>query len=49
MFIRKISDIDRMEALDVAQKVKVKWIIEGDENNKYFHGTINKKGKLGNG
>ncbi|KAI3510263.1 hypothetical protein L1887_25796 [Cichorium endivia] len=30
------------EAADLAQKAKVKWAIEGDENSKYFHGIINK-------
>ncbi|GKG12999.1 hypothetical protein Tco_0349959, partial [Tanacetum coccineum] len=27
----------------MAQKAKVRWAIEGDENSKYFHGIINKK------
>nr|GEX18753.1 integrase, catalytic region, zinc finger, CCHC-type, peptidase aspartic, catalytic [Tanacetum cinerariifolium] len=26
-----------------AQKAKIKWAIEGDENSKYYHGVINKK------
>ncbi|GJT14950.1 RNA-directed DNA polymerase, eukaryota [Tanacetum coccineum] len=33
----------RLQSLEVAQKVKIKWAIEGDENSKYFHGVINKK------
>nr|GEU65640.1 RNA-directed DNA polymerase, eukaryota [Tanacetum cinerariifolium] len=28
---------------DFAQKAKIRWSIEGDENSKYFHGIINKK------
>ncbi|GJR53061.1 RNA-directed DNA polymerase, eukaryota [Tanacetum coccineum] len=28
---------------DLAQKAKIQWAIEGDENSKYFHGIINKK------
>ncbi|GJX53515.1 RNA-directed DNA polymerase, eukaryota, reverse transcriptase zinc-binding domain protein, partial [Tanacetum coccineum] len=28
--------------LELAQKAKIKWSIEGDENSKYFHGIINK-------
>nr|GFA06011.1 RNA-directed DNA polymerase, eukaryota [Tanacetum cinerariifolium] len=28
---------------DAAQKSKIKWAIEGDENSKFFHGIINKK------
>ncbi|GJS54407.1 RNA-directed DNA polymerase, eukaryota [Tanacetum coccineum] len=38
-----LCDIDRKESIDLAQKAKVKWAIEGDENSKYFHVIINKK------
>nr|GFA05306.1 RNA-directed DNA polymerase, eukaryota, reverse transcriptase zinc-binding domain protein [Tanacetum cinerariifolium] len=31
------------EFLEAAQKAKIKWAIEGDENSKYYHGVINKK------
>ncbi|GKE12159.1 RNA-directed DNA polymerase, eukaryota, reverse transcriptase zinc-binding domain protein, partial [Tanacetum coccineum] len=30
-------------SLELAQKAKIKWSIEGDENSKYFHGIINKQ------
>nr|GEX70446.1 RNA-directed DNA polymerase, eukaryota [Tanacetum cinerariifolium] len=29
--------------MEVAQKAKIKWAIEGDENSKYYHGILNKK------
>ncbi|GJX64794.1 RNA-directed DNA polymerase, eukaryota [Tanacetum coccineum] len=29
--------------MDVAQKAKIKWAIEEDENSRYFHGVLNKK------
>lgn len=28
---------------NLAQKAKIKWSVEGDENTKYFHGMHNKK------
>ncbi|GJZ08806.1 RNA-directed DNA polymerase, eukaryota [Tanacetum coccineum] len=37
------SVFDNGLARGVAQKAKVRWAIEGDENSKYFHGIINKK------
>ncbi|GKA32794.1 RNA-directed DNA polymerase, eukaryota [Tanacetum coccineum] len=41
--MKLLLEVDRKETLDLAQKVKVKWDIEGDENNKYFHEIINKR------
>nr|GEW34398.1 putative RNA-directed DNA polymerase, eukaryota, reverse transcriptase zinc-binding domain protein [Tanacetum cinerariifolium] len=41
-----MNDLDekkKLENMDNAQKVKVKWSIERDENSKFFHGIINKK------
>ncbi|GJZ00491.1 RNA-directed DNA polymerase, eukaryota [Tanacetum coccineum] len=38
-----LSDIDRKEASDIAQKAKVKWAIEGDENTSFFHSSLKKK------
>ncbi|GJX27849.1 RNA-directed DNA polymerase, eukaryota [Tanacetum coccineum] len=39
----KVLDEKKLENIDNAQKAKVKWSIEGDENSKFFHGIINKK------
>ncbi|GKD65384.1 RNA-directed DNA polymerase, eukaryota [Tanacetum coccineum] len=39
----QLHDIKSMEAMDLMQKSKVKWAVEGDENSKFFHGIINKK------
>nr|GEZ52538.1 RNA-directed DNA polymerase, eukaryota, reverse transcriptase zinc-binding domain protein [Tanacetum cinerariifolium] len=35
------DDLDHLVRLDLIQKAKVKWAIEGDENSKYFHGIVN--------
>ncbi|GKD45211.1 hypothetical protein Tco_1269856 [Tanacetum coccineum] len=29
--------------MEISQKAKIRWSIEGDENSKYFHGIMNKK------
>ncbi|GKB53772.1 hypothetical protein Tco_0904525, partial [Tanacetum coccineum] len=38
-----LSSLDNTESIELAQKAKVKWSIEGDENSKKFHGIINKR------
>ncbi|GKC17607.1 RNA-directed DNA polymerase, eukaryota, partial [Tanacetum coccineum] len=54
--MKLLSDIDRKDASDIAQKVKVKWALEGDENTSFFHSMLKKnrrqcaiKGILHNG
>nr|GEY28470.1 RNA-directed DNA polymerase, eukaryota, reverse transcriptase zinc-binding domain protein [Tanacetum cinerariifolium] len=39
----KLHDLKQMDHKDAAQKAKVNWAIEGDENSKFFHGVINKR------
>ncbi|GKB80138.1 RNA-directed DNA polymerase, eukaryota, reverse transcriptase zinc-binding domain protein, partial [Tanacetum coccineum] len=41
--MNKLSALENLDSLELAQKTKVKWLIEGDENSRYFHGIINKK------
>nr|GFC99665.1 RNA-directed DNA polymerase, eukaryota [Tanacetum cinerariifolium] len=41
--VRILQDIEKTEAMEVAQKAKIKWAVVGDENSKYYHGVINKK------
>nr|GEZ00908.1 RNA-directed DNA polymerase, eukaryota, reverse transcriptase zinc-binding domain protein [Tanacetum cinerariifolium] len=38
-----LRDIKRKEVSDLAQKAKIKWAIEGDENTSFFHGSLKKK------
>nr|GEZ09060.1 nucleotide-binding alpha-beta plait domain-containing protein [Tanacetum cinerariifolium] len=41
--IKAIQEVDKVDNMEVAQKAKIKWAIEGDENTKYYHGILNKK------
>ncbi|GKG10943.1 hypothetical protein Tco_0342343, partial [Tanacetum coccineum] len=41
--LKKIEDMEHVTNLDLMQKAKIKWAIEGDENSKFFHGMINSK------
>lgn len=43
--IKKIMEWERLKALDLKQKARVKWTISGDENSKFFHGYINSKNR----
>ncbi|GKB55733.1 hypothetical protein Tco_0911919 [Tanacetum coccineum] len=37
------QQVNKAQASEVAQKAKIKWYVEGDENTKFFHGMLNKK------
>nr|GFA21302.1 hypothetical protein [Tanacetum cinerariifolium] len=37
-----LASLENNVSLELAQKAKIKWAIEGDENSKFFHGIINK-------
>ncbi|GKB87478.1 RNA-directed DNA polymerase, eukaryota, partial [Tanacetum coccineum] len=41
--LKELHDLNTSTSFDLAQKAKICWAIEGDENSKYFHGIINKK------
>nr|GEW84743.1 RNA-directed DNA polymerase, eukaryota, reverse transcriptase zinc-binding domain protein [Tanacetum cinerariifolium] len=41
--MNSLYDLEKLEATEIAQKVKINWSIEGDENSKFFHGMLNKK------
>nr|GEU86320.1 reverse transcriptase domain-containing protein [Tanacetum cinerariifolium] len=44
--VSRLLHIDKLSLGEMAQKDKVKWSIEGDENTSFFHGVINKKRNL---
>ncbi|GJT86095.1 hypothetical protein Tco_1067812 [Tanacetum coccineum] len=41
--LQDLDDVEKLEAMDLVQKARVKWEVEGDENLKFFHGVINSK------
>ncbi|GJY59947.1 RNA-directed DNA polymerase, eukaryota, reverse transcriptase zinc-binding domain protein [Tanacetum coccineum] len=43
--VKSIQEVDKLQSMEAAQKAKIKWAIEGDENSKYYHGILNKKKK----
>ncbi|GJW73088.1 RNA-directed DNA polymerase, eukaryota [Tanacetum coccineum] len=40
--LKDLQEVNSIEALDIAQKDKACWSIEGDENSKYFHGSFHR-------
>nr|GEV07017.1 RNA-directed DNA polymerase, eukaryota [Tanacetum cinerariifolium] len=42
-YMKKLYDVKTADARDSMQKAKIQWVIEGDENYKFFHCIINKK------
>nr|GEW02867.1 RNA-directed DNA polymerase, eukaryota [Tanacetum cinerariifolium] len=40
---KSLLDLDKIRDMELIQKAKLNWAVEGDENSKYFHGVINKR------
>nr|GEV51976.1 RNA-directed DNA polymerase, eukaryota, reverse transcriptase zinc-binding domain protein [Tanacetum cinerariifolium] len=41
--LQECDDLEKMAAMDMVQKARIRWDVEGDENTKYFHGVIKQK------
>ncbi|GKA90830.1 RNA-directed DNA polymerase, eukaryota [Tanacetum coccineum] len=43
ILLKELQDINTAEFVEMAQRAKIRWAIEGDENSKYFHGILKQK------
>ncbi|KAL4589627.1 hypothetical protein LXL04_002535 [Taraxacum kok-saghyz] len=40
---QKIAEIEKMKTMDLKQRSRIKWAVDGDENTRFFHGYVNNK------
>lgn len=40
---KQLTDLEKIEGLDAAQKLKKKWVADGDENSNFFHSMLKRK------
>lgn len=43
--MQKLMEGEKRKSMDLKQKARIKWMVDGDENTKFFHGVINAKNR----
>nr|GEV60261.1 cytochrome P450 [Tanacetum cinerariifolium] len=41
--VKSLADLEHRNIMDLRQKAKIRWALEGDENSRFFHGMINNR------
>ncbi|GKB11089.1 cytochrome P450, partial [Tanacetum coccineum] len=41
--VKSLADLENAKILDLRQKAKIQWALDGDENSHFFHGMINNR------